>query len=319
MGGYLLGGGYSPLGYFHSGGPACYSIRAAEVVLANAQKVHTSPEENPDLFWALCGCGPGFFGVVTRYYLNLYEHPSAIMENRYTCPLSVLKDVLAVLDELNDSKDERLEISIALRDADKSSTEMQAHLRIRAISTHSEDAEAEVSSLLVPYRRSRLASLAVSIEENKKLHFTDLLYSPNRNDRHRADNIWTDDANALIAVAEHCKSRPSGSHVLMTLFHGRQNNPFRKDVCYSSTGRHFLSSHLLWGKAQDDDANLRWYEDFNEIVKPYTVSHYVNQINNDLYPERARNSFSEENWRRLSFLRQKYDPENRFHTYLGYQ
>ena len=72
MGGYLLGGG---LGYNHDnwGTLACHSILAAEVVLANGETVIASPDSEPDLYWAVRGAGTGFFGVVTRYKIQLYR------------------------------------------------------------------------------------------------------------------------------------------------------------------------------------------------------------------------------------------------------
>ena len=77
------------------------------------------------------------------------------------------------------------------------------------------------------------------------------------------------------------------------------------------------SSHLFWKKPEEDDINNRWYAEFNKILQAYTTSHYVNQIDNGLHPDRVRASFSEENWQQLARLRKKYDPDNRFHTYLG--
>ena len=56
---------------------------------------------------------------------------------------------------------------------------------------------------------------------------------------------------------------------------------------------------------------------FNEILEPYAMSHYINEIDNENNPERVRNCFSEENWKNLAEVRDKYDPENRFFSYLG--
>ena len=80
LGGYLLGGGYSSMGFYWGDGPACYSILAAEVVLADGTKLRVSEKENSDIFWAVRGIGPGFFGVVTRLELQLYPMPAARIE-----------------------------------------------------------------------------------------------------------------------------------------------------------------------------------------------------------------------------------------------
>lgn len=62
--GYLLGGGYGLL--TRGEGMACDHLVSAQVVLADGRVVTCSRESDPDLFWALRGGGGGNFGIVTR-------------------------------------------------------------------------------------------------------------------------------------------------------------------------------------------------------------------------------------------------------------
>lgn len=318
MGGYLLGGGFSPIGYNWGSGPACYSILSADIILANGEKVTASKHENAELFWALRGIGPGFFGVVTRYLLQLYEHPETIMRTSYTFPLESLEKVISILNDLHEGKDERVEISLALTAHPEKSGSSAARLKITAHTNKSAGSEAEAKSILSHYQKSELSRLSFLTKENQRIQFSDLMYSPDRNLRNNSDNIWTNDARALLAITEHFENKPEGSQLLMALYHGRQSGSHRSDACYSSAGSHFLSSHLLWNNAEEDDENNRWYEKFNKILQPYTSSHYVNQVDNEHHPDRVRQSFSKESWQRLTVLRRKYDPQNRFYNYLGY-
>ena len=73
LGGYLLQGGFGWNGRVH--GPACMSVEAIDVVTAAGELVRADAEQHPDLFWAARGAGPGFFGVVTRFHLRLYQRP----------------------------------------------------------------------------------------------------------------------------------------------------------------------------------------------------------------------------------------------------
>jgi FAD/FMN-containing dehydrogenase len=66
--GYTLGGGLSFLGRKH--GLAANSVRAIELVIADARLVRADRDHEPDLFWALRG-GGGSFGVVTAIELEL--------------------------------------------------------------------------------------------------------------------------------------------------------------------------------------------------------------------------------------------------------
>ena len=60
-------------------------------------------------------------------------------------------------------------------------------------------------------------------------------------------------------------------------------------------------------------------QEFSEIAKPYGSSHCINLVDNERYPERIRNCFTETNWLRLGECENKSVLDNRFFTYLGYQ
>ena len=70
LAGLTLGGGYGPL--IGKLGLALDNLVAAEVVLANGEKVLASETADADLLWALRG-GGGNFGVVTSLHYRLYR------------------------------------------------------------------------------------------------------------------------------------------------------------------------------------------------------------------------------------------------------
>ena len=74
-GGYLAGGGHSPLMPIH--GMASDQILALEVVTADGQFVTATPSENSDLFWAMGGGGGGTFGIVTSAIVK--AHPKILI------------------------------------------------------------------------------------------------------------------------------------------------------------------------------------------------------------------------------------------------
>ena len=78
MGGYLAGGGHSPLSSLYGMG-ADHAL-SFEVVTADGRFVTANANSNSDLFWALRGGGGSTFGVVTSVIVKAYPKlPVAIM------------------------------------------------------------------------------------------------------------------------------------------------------------------------------------------------------------------------------------------------
>ncbi len=71
MGGYIQGGGHSPLSSIY--GIAADHALSMEVVLASGEFVTASATQNSDLFWALRGGGGSTFGIVTSVIVK--AHP----------------------------------------------------------------------------------------------------------------------------------------------------------------------------------------------------------------------------------------------------
>ena len=313
LGGYLLGGGYSSMGFYWGDGPACYSILAADVVLADGTKLRVSEKENSDIFWAVRGIGPGFFGVVTRLELQLYPMPAVFMQSNYHYPLDELEAITQGLAQLEEQKSQQVLLALVMYKPEGTSEPPTLKLNVRALG----NSEAEVRELLSVY--SNIAGNRVTEKnEYQPSNYGDFMYNPSRSERNFSDNIWTDDRSVMSAIVDKLSKMPEHSSFISTLYSDRQLSRLRDDSCFSARGRHFMSHHMFWQNAAYDPENREWYEDFCSTLWPYATSYYVNQMEGTKQAERMKACFSEENWKRLGELRRKYDPERRFFAHMGW-
>jgi FAD/FMN-containing dehydrogenase len=321
MGGYLLGGGMG-WNHAHWGGIACHSVRSMDIVTADGRKIQASPTMHKDLYWAARGAGPGFFGAVTKYELDLYQAPKTIMGSMYIHPLDNLKVVTDALEKLLEIKDERVEILLLFMHNHQAPADMppeQAKICFVGINAFA-DSESKAKEMLRPFSESTLATESIFKVENNQTTFHKL-YNPENVDtgrgRYAVDNDWTNDlSGALHALANHFKTSPSDrSHLLASL---AIKPELRADASFSRIANHYIASYLVWNEAEDDDANHEWLRKTNELLRPFSEGHYVNEVAGDRYPERYEASFSKTNWARLKDVRKKYDPGSVFQSYLGH-
>lgn len=324
LSGFTMGGGMG-WNWGTNEGMSCFSIAAADVVTADGQLRHASPEQNPDLYWAVRGSGPGFFGVVTRLWLKLYPLPKAIHASNYIIPLDKLDETTAISDKLvNQTLDKRVEFINLL-----------AHNPVASPGTKPEDGKIcfitafafgdtpeESTELLAPVTASKLGDLSIHKEENQLFSYEELYNKYFSLDvpagmcaRYKVDNVMTDEpAKVLHDLADHFRKAPSlHAHVLAGMGLGLKHHD---DACYSSIASTYIGCYAIWDDEKDDEANYDWLGKCIPIMEPYNKGHYVNEVEPRFKPNRLRECFSAEAWARLEQLRKKYDPKGVFHHYL---
>jgi FAD/FMN-containing dehydrogenase len=94
--GLTLHGGMGHLRSKH--GLSLDNLRAVDIVTADGQLRHASPDEHPDLFWAVRGAGSNF-GVVTSFEFQLHPVGPTVM---LCAPIYALDDASTVLPKWRD-------------------------------------------------------------------------------------------------------------------------------------------------------------------------------------------------------------------------
>lgn len=313
MGGFLLQGGFGWGG--RKFGLGCQNVLGVDVVLADGQLVHASADDNADLYWAARGAGPGFFGVVVRYHLQLHARPriSAMMVQVFA--MRHLEEVFRWNDEVAPDVARTVELQMlltpkamgifrpgievlapVLADSWKEAREAVAFLRDSRLRS-----KASFTSPLVPLSTA-LMSWGASVT-----HFPARM-------RWCADNAWLtapvqDMLPALQQVADSLP--PAPSHALWLNWYPPSNRP---DMAFSMESNRYFACYGEWEDATGDAANERWATDCMRRFEPFAKGI---QLADENLGQRPARFMADANLMRLERIRAQYDPEGRFHAWMG--
>jgi FAD/FMN-containing dehydrogenase len=313
LGGFLLQGGFGWNSRLW--GPACCSILGMDIVTAGGELVHASQKENPELFWAARGAGPGFFGVVTSFHLSLKPRPQAMMKSDYVYPIEVLDEVLRWIRAMQPSLPLNMEPLVFVR------RDMFGHPGPSALVTAPvmADSQEEAVAALAFLETCPVLSQAVMREVNVVTELDgllqggeDLLYPPSAH--YAADNMWTSaSADALLPsmrkIAETLP--PAPSHMMWMLWGPTQPRP---DMAFSMESDLYIALYGISRDATGEAASQAWVTERMRELEPLANGIQLADENLAARPFRF---LAEANFTRLEMLRSNYDPEGLFYSYMG--
>lgn len=323
VGGYLMGGGFGRNDNGYCKGPSCYALKSADVILADGRKVTASDDENQDILWTLRGCGPGFYGVATRFTIDVFKPTRALVMRTYTHAVEDLALVHRFAENASENMDDRIALNINF--ALDANGDQVVVTTITAASTREQNSLNEASELIDACAEKGIAANAIEIGADTPFDLAGDLYHFPKHMSTNTDNFYVDTLDTLNAMQDlHAQMpRTGGARITLSLTVNKFRHPLRDDACFSPRGPHMILHHVTWDanavedKERFEAAAYDWMGKFNNVLAPFGKGHFINQADNDRYPERIPASFSPENWSRLKALRKKYDPDGLFFNYLG--
>jgi FAD/FMN-containing dehydrogenase len=314
IGGYLLQGGFGWAGRDY--GPACLSVSAIDVVTANGDVVHADDAENSDLLWAARGAGPGFFGVVTRFYLKVYPRRSVTMTSTYMFPVDLAPQVLGFVHEVG--RDTPVELLTLITRAPMPGEPLMVVLVAVAYT----DTEEEARTQLSLFQTMPIRDLAVMAQLNELTDHVTLTRTADGgrfedSERWLADNVATraDFADLWPTIKEMVDSWPEGWPTHLMVFNwDHDKQPERPPMAFSVDGNFFYGLYVQWSDSADDEKNIRWATEHMRALEPFATGTALSDENliNRPFP-----FVSEESLRRLDDLRSTWDPNDVFVSWLG--
>lgn len=314
IGGYLLQGGFPWRG--REVGPSCMSVTGIDVVTADGEYVFADETHHPDLFWAARGSGPGFFGVVTRFYVTLRPLQKVTLNSAYVYPLRVWEDYFRWSRSMEATMSPKIELwNMVYRDAALSSSGPVISVSATAFT----DGEEEARKLLrlfeeCPVRHEALvAEVCRPTTTGELTRFGSDLHYPD-DKRFIADNMWThagfDELRpSLKAILDDFP--PSPSHLVWfpwTL------TPTRPPMAYSVEDELYIAVYAAWDSAADDAKYRSWVTERMTAMEPFSTGI---QLADENLINRPRRFVTEENLQRLDQVKAAYDPDNLFVSWLG--
>ncbi|WP_205872927.1 FAD-binding oxidoreductase [Mycobacterium camsae] len=314
LGGYLLQGGYGWNSRIY--GPACESVTALDVITADGEEVHCDAENHPELYWAARGAGPGFFGVVTSFYLKLYPRPAVCGTSAYLYPFELADEVFSWARSVSAEVDPRVELqAVASRGEPAMGIDQPV---ISFASPAFADSEEEAQQALALFATCPVADQAlvkIPYMPTDLPSWYDIAMSHYLADHHYAvDNMWTsapaeDLLPGIRTILETLPPHPS--HFLWLNW---GPCPPRQDMAYSIEADIYLALYGSW----KDPADNAKYGDWARSNMA-AMSHLATgiQLADENLGQRPARFATDEAMARLDKARAAYDPDGLFNSWMG--
>jgi FAD/FMN-containing dehydrogenase len=309
LGGYLLQGGFGWNGRVH--GPACQSVVAIDLVTPRGELVTVDAENDPDLFWAARGAGPGFFSVITRYHLKLYPMPPVIANGIFTYPLDALEEVFTWAREIGPQVPRWMELMVFAH-RDQGEPELVVTAPVLAPSeAEAREALALLEScpaldrakIALPYFPARLEDL-----------FAGVSASYPEDHRYAVDNMWTHApaADLVPGIRRIAETLPEAPSHLMWMNWGA--SPAREEMAYSVEDEIYIALYAVWEDHDDDAANVEWATGNMKAMEGLASGI---QLADENLGRRSAKFVEDGNLSRLDRVRADRDPDGLFHGWPG--
>ncbi|MET8107077.1 FAD-dependent oxidoreductase [Streptomyces mirabilis] len=314
IGGYLLQGGFGWAGRDY--GPACMSVTGIDVVTASGERIHADETQHADLFWAARGAGPGFFAVVTRFYVKLYPRMRVTMNSGYFWPASAAPDVYRFVHEIG--RQTPTEINLLCCRDPMTDGEPLISLNATAFTDTEEEAREQLSIFeSCPARPHVLTTRLNKVTDIDTLSRYGSDPHCDETKRYLADNMWThasfDDLWPNFAAMLKTWP-PAPSHLVVFNWGGYERQPERPSMAYSVEDELYYGLYAAWTDPLDSQTYTNWVTNHMRAWEPYASGI---QLADENLVNRPYRFVTDENLLRLDALRAGWDPDGLFVSWLG--
>jgi FAD/FMN-containing dehydrogenase len=316
LGGFTTGGGYGWTSSKH--GLTCDNLISAEVVLADGRAVTASERENEDLFWAIRG-GGGNFGIVTEFTLRLHELGPIVLAGIALWQLDRAPDVLRAWRDYVDEAPDELSTACVVVTAPPEPfvpDHLQGTQVLANVALYVGNPEAG-APIVQP-----LKDLRPDLDQIQPMPYTafQAIFDPaapkGMRSYWRGEYMRSFSDEAIDTFLEHApaltaEAMPLSQTVVFRIGQGVTAVP-EDATAFSHRDANYLFHPIsMWADPADDARLIAANRAFADAMRPYgTGGAYLNFTPE---PDRVRDAYGNEKYRRLATLKNDYDPDNLFH------
>ena len=311
--GYTLGGGVSF--YHRKHGLACNRVTAIELVTAGGEQIRVDADNEPDLFWALRG-GGGSFGVVTALEFDLLALPE-IFAGALLFPAEQASEVLQGWREWTSGMPEEM-TSVGRLMNFPPIPEMPEPLRGKSFAVLEVIYCGDVSDgdeLVAPLRKLGSAGMD-TIQAQPPAGIAELHMDPPTPVPYISESLLTHElpASAIDSLVKAVGPGSGSQLASVELRHGGgalSRAPQDAGALATLPGS-FITFAVGFVPASEAMApNRAWLGGYKAALEPYDAGSYFNFVEHSFDITQI---FPPEILDRLREVKQRYDPENLFHS-----
>lgn len=310
MGGYLLQGGYGWNG--RKLGIACESVLGLDIVTADGEFVYADAQTNADLYWAARGSGSGFFGIVVKFYLRVYDLPKYRAVIVHDFAMKHLEDVYRWAYDVGPTIPKAVEFQMLM------SKNVMGLLGpgIEAIAPIFADSKDEFEEAKSFMKNSPIAHKAIiktpAINPGIDMLYKTAMSHYPENYCWGVDNMWTHASieDLLPYIKEISETLPPApSHFLWLNW---QPGDLNADMAYSQEDNIYMSLYSCWKNPADTSIYGNWA---SEIARKMEHLSTGIQLADEALHKRTASFMTEENLQRVQSIRSQRDPNGLFYEW----
>jgi FAD/FMN-containing dehydrogenase len=298
-------------------GLAADNLRAARVLTADGDIVTASPDQNPDLFWALRG-GGGNFGIVVEFEFALRPVGPIVLGGMLMWPRERAAEVMRTYRDIMREAPDSLCGGLVLMTAPPKPMvphELQGRPAVGVLVVHT-GAPHRGAELIAPLRA--LGPAVDAVQEMPYVAVQSMLDGP-RNPDLRAyyrfsfiDELTDAAVDTIVAAADVAPSAQSG--ILMQPLGGAYGRVGAMDTALGHRDAEWGMQVLAaWPEPERDTANRSWVRAFTGAMSPWArPAGFPNFIADSGDAAGVRAAYGAERHARLVEVKDRFDPDNVF-------